>query len=311
MGIENPIPPPPPAPGVPLPTGGATWQASAPQYPAYAPGVSSQPGPRTVEGVRRVRNGISLYKYVVLLTIVASAILVFSMAFSIGTSALSVSSSGNSASAGRALNNSSAVISSVASIAGLAGIVSLVLMVVAWLRWRDGTNAVYSASGEYGPEHQNMARAAKRHYDYTVYAFLSIILAAIIGAVAIVSIVFRLYSVESSSTVMTTQETALILELLVGIILLAVVVLMLNFLMYYFSSNSLKESILALTDTRERGNLDSARTYVLVGAAIYFIPVLGGVLIFIGMYKFEKCYDAWLANPPAAGGFVATSGPFF
>ena len=247
-----------------------------------------------------MRNSINLYKFVALLSIVTTAISVITILVTIGNSGSLITIQTNSTT-GSSNVNSTAVLgasSALSAVSGLVGFVSFILVLVSWLRWREGIRTVDSSAGEYGMEHQASAHAAKSDYDWTVYTFFMIIIAAIGAAVGVVAFVLESLDVGSAQKLTNAQMSSFATGLLTIILVLVVIFAVLNFMMYYFSTRSLKRTFYGLADGNLRRELDSARTLSLWGAALNLIPVVGGLLLFLGLSKFEKAYNTWLANPP-------------
>ncbi len=299
--LELGIPPPPPPDAPPLPQDPLPPPPPAPLYFLAPP-----PGSFTRSGLEKIRSSLDIYKFGVLLTLISSSITFLLILYAVvatgsvmgpgspfaGLSQLGCgvqNASTNSTCSGVGATTPSPAISLGED---LLGVFAFILTVIAWLRWREGTQTVASYSWEGGPAHQETAHSALEDYSKTIWTFVLTIIVVVIGMGVLISMIFTALTTVPPPTPQSIESE--VLDFLIVFIVAAVVM---EFLQYYFASRSIEEALTSLADPDTKAELAKARRLVLVGAALSFVPIVGGLCMFLGMFRFQTAYTTWLDRP--------------
>ncbi len=319
-----------PSPGPPPPTqgGGSAVFFSLPpgavpygSAPGYVPPPAPPPDP--MPWIRVTRDGVSLYRFVVGLTLVVQVV-----ALAAGIADASVgarlSLSAGSGSLGVAAGEGSLPSWGLGLIAlsGLLGLVGLILGIVAFLRWRSGvvglTQGVARGFGGYGAPPLPPAVAQAAHgYRSSLYVILISILAVIGGVIAVVVVVLGGLSttVGTNGTVTspTNAQVQAALGRAVGVIAgLVVVEIALGLLLAYFVTSSLN-GFLALGPPRAAAPdrtrmrnlvlgavaLEDCGTLAVFSPYLGILSIVGAVVFLIALVEYLRAFDEALS--PAFG----------
>lgn len=312
-------PPPPPPPPTPYPIPGPAWGAAPP--PGAWPSYGGPPRPSETTALRSVRNGISLYRWAVLLNVVTvcatAALSIVSPSVGRYTTLPSLGPVSPVTGAG-VLTGAGLALVGVAAVLGLVG---LVLSIVAFVRWREGvlelrrTRPIPGMHGPGGaPEPAGEAETGYRRSVWTMLGILLIIIAgiAVIAISVVGSLTPHLNPNGTLSSPSPSQVSAAVASAVYAGIGLGVAIFVAELALAYFVTGSL-HGFLGLGPTGPR-TVDVATARLLVYASVAvslagllnfvfaglgLVAAAGPILLFLACHRYLRAFDERLTNPAA------------